>query len=159
MALLGFSAVGTTYYDVQVKQRQRLLPFIIWVNQHRKDLLASVVSIPERFELGGRTFHNAADVTFDICPSDSCFILNLDDDSWSETGTMPSYIDWGEVWLYSKHRPPRHAILWDLLPGWDAYRAGVYLEQKIELGYAWGYDYHVDDLVHGSRLKSLALSC
>jgi len=136
LAVLGFSAVGTTYYDVNVKRRWRILPFILWIDQHRKELIRRAASQPISIELGNRAFIS---VKAERDP-DSCFIINLDENTWSESGHTPWYLDWGEVWLYSKREPHtnrdderliRSIIHWESLPNIEEYARRVHIEKKI----------------------------
>lgn len=143
LAVLGFSAIGTTYYDVNIKHRQRLLPFILWVGQHRKELIRLAMGQPVSIELGNRAF-----ISVKVEPySDSCFVLNLDDNTWSESGHTPWYLDWGEVWLYSKYGTSKNSeygtsgnskyeslkntIYWEALPTMDEYTRCAHVEKKI----------------------------
>jgi hypothetical protein len=107
---------------------------------------------PNSIELGNRAFISAKAEP----DPDSCFVLNLDENTWSESGHTPWYLDWGEVWLYSKYGPrntdstcgPRHTdstyeplgdtnsklrntIYWEALPTMEEYMRCAHIEKKI----------------------------
>lgn len=150
LAVLGFTAVGSTYYDTHVKVRQRIMPFILWIRQHRAELTHLATSSPRVIELSGRTFTKAKGEPY----PDSCFIVNLDDDTWRDIGTLPVFVDWGEVWACSKYQPYYYRILWDELPTWDEYRKRTHLE-KIDRD-PWRYVYEASaDFCESVRLRLL----
>lgn len=126
-AKLGIQVLGGFYYDLDViKVRKCVLPFIIWVKEHREELRDAAlmhqcnVTDQNGFTVDSRRFYMSE---IELKDEESCFCINIDNDYWRESGTTPCYLDWGEVWEFSKYMPPSHHIFWNEVPDWDQYRA------------------------------------
>jgi hypothetical protein len=116
-ARFGITAMGKTYYDSNVKTRLRVMPFIIWVNDYKLELKQAAMNENTRIEVGKRILIRDNEDS----PTESCFVINLDTNAWSENGYCPDYKDWGEVWQYTKYAKDNYRIIWDQLPSLEAY--------------------------------------
>lgn len=124
-AKLGICAFGRHYYDLDsVKMRKCIVPYIIWVKEHREEILKLAETPDTSFAVDGRRFYFSL---VELDDEESCFCVDLDRNQWRESGNSPFYMDWAEVWEFCHYAKNCYTIFWEQVPTWDTYRATRYV--------------------------------